>query len=76
MGPAARAAGLDDDATAVTRSRNVIGGRSCHTEQWRGLAARCDKHAVTYRAVVVLNNVIAWTKASPDTPYEIREACR
>ena len=42
--------------------------RFCHTKQWRGLATRFDKHAVIYRAAVVLNAVIAWTRALSDTP--------
>ncbi|WP_347125461.1 IS5 family transposase [Microbacterium sp. SY138] len=44
------------------KSRNVIERRYCHIKQWRGLATRYDKHAVIYRAAVVLNAVIAWTR--------------
>ena len=56
-----RPVGLD---TADYKHRNVIERRYCHTKQWRGLATRYDKHAVVYRAAVVLNAVIAlWTKA-------------
>ncbi len=51
--------GLD---TADYKNRNVIERRYCHTKQWRGLATRYDKHAVTYRAAVVLNAVIVWTQ--------------
>jgi hypothetical protein len=40
----------------------------CHIKQWRGLATRYDKHAVVYRAAVVLNAVIAWTRQLSDTP--------
>ncbi len=43
-------------------------GNYCRIKQWRGLATRYDKHAVTYRAAVVLNAVIAWTKQLSDTP--------
>ena len=50
------------------RNRNVIERRYCHIKQWRGLATRYDKHAVIYRAAVVLNAVLAWTRALSDTP--------
>ncbi|MCE4026263.1 transposase [Microbacterium sp. Au-Mic1] len=33
----------------------------CQIKQWRGLATRYDKHAIVYRAVVILDAVIAWT---------------
>lgn len=48
--------------------RNVVERRFCHLKQWRGLATRYDKHATTYRAAVVLNAVIAWTRHLSDTP--------
>lgn len=35
-------------------------------KQWRGLATRYDKHATVYRAAVVLNAVIAWTRQLSD----------
>jgi transposase len=60
-----RPAGLD---VADYKNRNVIERRYCHIKQWRGLATRYDKHAVIYRAAVVLNAVIAWTKALSDMP--------
>lgn len=50
------------------RGRNVIERRFCHLKQWRGLATRYDKHATTYRAAVVLNAVIAWTRHLQDMP--------
>lgn len=55
------------DADAY-RGRNVVERRYCHTKQWRGLATRYDKHALTYRAAVVLNAVIAWTAHLSDMP--------
>ncbi|GAA1634710.1 hypothetical protein GCM10009806_00020 [Microbacterium flavum] len=54
--------------TADYKNRNVIERRYCHIKQWRGLATRYDKHAIVYRAAVVLNAVIAWAKALSDTP--------
>lgn len=39
-----------------------------HLKQWRGSATRHDKHSTVYRAAVVLNAVIAWSKRLSDTP--------
>ncbi len=50
------------------KGRNVIERRFCQLKQWRGLATRYDKHAITYRAAVLLNAVIAWTRRLSDTP--------
>lgn len=50
------------------KHRNVIERNYCRIKQWRGLATRYDKHAVTYRAAVVLNSVIAWVQQLSDTP--------
>ena len=54
--------------TADHKRRNVIERRFCHLKRWRGLATRYEKDATTYRAVVVLNAVIAWTQHLQDTP--------
>lgn len=54
--------------TTAYRGRNVVERRFCHLKQWRALATRYDKLALTYRAAVVLNAVIAWTKHLSDTP--------
>ncbi len=50
------------------RGRNVIERSFCHLKQWRALATRYDKLAIVYRAAVVLNAVIAWTRQLRDTP--------
>lgn len=43
-------------------------------KQWRGLATRYDKHAIVYRAAVVLNAVIAWTSNCQTRPsWDIRD---
>ena len=60
-----RPVGLD---AADYKNRNVIERRYCHIKQWRGLATRYDKHAVNYRAAVILNAVIAWTRQLSETP--------
>lgn len=52
----------------IYRGRNVVERRYCHMKQWRGLATRYDKHATIYRAAVVLNAVVAWTKHLSDMP--------
>lgn len=44
------------------RNRNVIERRFCHTKQWRGLATRYDKHAVLYRAAVLIHSTLAWAR--------------
>ncbi|GAA4072264.1 hypothetical protein GCM10023065_28060 [Microbacterium laevaniformans] len=53
---------------ADAQGRNVIERRYCHIKQWRGLATRYDKLAITYRAAVILNAVIAWTRQLSDMP--------
>ncbi len=30
--------------------------------RWRGLATRCDKHAVSYRGGVVLAAILCWLR--------------
>lgn len=50
------------------RGRNVVERGFNHLKQWRGLATRFDKLAITYRSAVVLHAVITWTKALSDTP--------
>jgi transposase len=54
--------------TESYRGRNVVERRFCDLKQWRGLATRYDKHAITYRAAVSLNALITWTKQLSDTP--------
>lgn len=54
--------------TADYRNLNVIERRFSHLKQWRGPATRYDKHAITYRAAVILHGIIAWTKQLSDTP--------
>ena len=42
------------------KGRNVVERRFCDFKQWRGLATRYDKHALVYRAGVVIAAVVAW----------------
>ncbi|MGW9737136.1 transposase [Micrococcus sp. 140720015-1] len=57
--------GLD---AAAYQGRNVVERQYAHLKQWRGLATRYDKYATVYRAAVLLNAVIAWSKLLSDTP--------
>lgn len=50
------------------RDRNVIERGFCDTKQWRGLATRYDKLAVTYRGAAVLRAITLWLKRLGDTP--------
>jgi transposase len=54
-----RLPGLD---TAAHRSRNVVERHFALTKQWRGLATRYDKLAITYRAAIILAACITWTR--------------
>ena len=60
-----RPVGLDSQAY---KGRNVIERQYAHLKQWRGLATRYDKYAIVYRAAVVLNAVLAWSKRLSDMP--------
>jgi transposase len=60
-----RPVGLD---RADYKNRNVIERRFCDLKQWRGLATRYDKHAIVYRAAVLIQAAIAWTQQLSDTP--------
>ena len=62
-----RPPGLDQTAYA---GRNVVERQFGLAKQWRGIATRYDKHAITYRASVVLCAVIAWLRK-----YETRPSC-
>lgn len=50
------------------KDRNVIERSYCHLKQWRAIATRYGKHALTYRAAIILHSSIIWTKALTDTP--------
>ncbi len=42
------------------QNRNVVERCFAWTKQWRGLATRYDKLAITYRAGVLLNAILSW----------------
>ncbi len=56
------------DPLSTAEGRNVIERQYAHLKQWRGLATRYDKYAIVYRAAVVLNAVLAWSKRLSDMP--------
>ena len=55
------------DAEAY-KGRNVVERSFNVLKQWRGLATRYDKLALTYRGGVVLGAIIIWLRALGDTP--------
>jgi putative transposase len=56
---------FDSDAY---KGRNVIERSFNDHKQWRGLATRYDKLALTYRGGVVLAAIVTWLRALRDTP--------
>lgn len=44
------------------KGRNVVERSFCTLKQWRALATRYDKLALTYRAGVMLSAVCIWAK--------------
>lgn len=54
--------------TEVYKRRNVVERSFNVFKQWRSLATRYDKLALTYRGGVVLRAITIWLKALGDTP--------
>ena len=54
--------------TDLYRERNVVERSFALIKQWRSLATRYDKLAITYRAAVVLSACLVWTRLLGDTP--------
>ncbi len=54
-----RPRGLDSSAY---RGRNVVERHFALTKQWRALATRYDKLAITYRAAIILAACITWSR--------------
>ncbi len=48
--------------TGAYRGRNVVERHFALIKQWRGLATRYDKLAITYRAAVVLAACLTWSR--------------
>ena len=48
--------------------RNVVERGFCTVKQWRGLATRYDKLALTFRGGAVLKAIVTWLQALGDTP--------
>lgn len=49
------------DPTAY-RGRNVVERSFARAKQWRGLATRYDKLAITYRAAVMICAILTWLR--------------
>lgn len=60
-----RPPGLD---TETYKGRNVVERHFALTKQWRALATRYDKLAITYRAATVLSACITWSRLLGDMP--------
>lgn len=60
-----RPVGLD---RAAYKNRNVVERSFCVFKQWRGLATRYDKLALTYRGGAVLRAIVIWLNELGDTP--------
>ena len=54
--------------TVAYKGRNVVERGFNTFKQWRALATRYDKLALTYRAGVVLRAVVLWLNTLGDTP--------
>lgn len=54
--------------TVAYKGRNVVERGFNTFKQWRALATRYDKLALTYRAGVVLRAVVLWLRTLGDTP--------
>jgi transposase len=60
-----RPLGFDADAY---RGRNVVERSFALAKQWRGLATRYDKLAITYRAAVTISAILTWSRHMGDMP--------
>jgi transposase len=47
----------------IDARRNVVERCINRLKQWRGLATRYEKRAVTYRAMVVLASIVLWLQS-------------
>jgi len=45
------------------KNRNVVERTFKHLKNWRGRAARCDEHPITYRGGIVLASILLWLRA-------------
>jgi transposase len=50
------------------KSRNVVERSFNVFKEWRGLATRYDKLALTYRGGAVLRTIVVWLRRLGDTP--------
>ena len=50
------------------KRRNVVERAFNKLKNWRGIATRYDKHAVNYRAGVVVGAIVLWLRHLGDAP--------
>ena len=55
-------------AVDLYKGRNVVERSFALAKQWRALATRYDKLAITYRAAVTLCSILSWVRLLGDTP--------
>jgi hypothetical protein len=60
--------------TETYKRRNVVERTFALTKQWRALATRYDKLAITYRAAVLLAACITWSRVQETRPSRRRGA--
>jgi transposase len=58
---------VDFDAEAY-KGRNVVERAFNKLKNWRAIATRYDKHAINYRAGVVLGAIVRWLRHLGDAP--------
>ena len=56
------------DTDATYKARNVVERSFNRIKQWRGLATRYDKLAITYRAGALIHACLTWAQLLGDTP--------
>lgn len=57
-----------DFDTEAYKGRNVVERAFNKLKNWRAIATRYDKHAINYRAGVVLGAVVLWLRHLGDAP--------
>ncbi len=57
------------------RGRNVVERGFCEVKQWRGLATRYDKLALTYRGGVALKAIVTWLRTLEVISERGRRVC-
>ena len=59
---------MHSESGRAYKDRNVVERSFALAKQWRALATRYDKLAITYRAAVTLCAILTWLRQLGDTP--------